>query len=119
MEEDQEEKDSSSDEAAHIIEDEDMEDSPPDTPEFWIPDRNDDDANFVRGKRDSIPTKKYPEVVSEVTIDCSREEKVFQRYGQGWYGDTDFVSRRQVLVRLWCVYVHTYIHMLYVCVYVM
>jgi hypothetical protein len=37
-------------EAAKIIEDEDMEDSPPDTPEFWMPDRNDEDTNFVRGK---------------------------------------------------------------------
>ena len=99
MEEDEEERDFSSDETAKIIEDDDMGDSPPDTPELWMPDRNDEDTNFVRGKRDAIPTKKYPQVASEVTVDCSREEKSFQRYGQGWYGDTDFVSRRQVLAR--------------------
>ena len=27
------------------------------------------------------------------------EKKDFQRSGEGWYGDTDFVSHRQVLVR--------------------
>ena len=59
MEEDQE-RDSSSDEERHIIEDEDMEDSPTDTPELWMPDRNDEDTKFVRENRDPIPTKKYP-----------------------------------------------------------
>ena len=59
MEEDEEERDFSSDETAKIIEDDDMGDSPPDTPELWMPDRNDEDTNFVRGKRDAIPTKKY------------------------------------------------------------
>jgi hypothetical protein len=33
------------------------------------------------------------------TVDCSREETVFQRSGQGWYGHTDFLSRKQVLTR--------------------
>jgi hypothetical protein len=33
-----------------------------------MPDRNDDDTNFVRGNRDSIPTKKYPEAASEVSL---------------------------------------------------
>jgi len=36
VEEDQE-RDSSSDEEGQIIENEDMEDSPPDTPELWRP----------------------------------------------------------------------------------
>ena len=58
MEEDQE-RVSSSDEERQIIEDEDMEDSPTDIPELWMPDRNDEDTKFVRGKRDTIPTKKY------------------------------------------------------------
>jgi hypothetical protein len=77
MEEDQEERDSSSDEAAQIIEDEDMEDSPPDTPELWMPNRNDDDANFVRGKGDAIPTKKYPQAASEVLI-VQERKKLFK-----------------------------------------
>ena len=60
MEEDQE-RDSSSDEERPIIQDEDMEDSETDIPELWIPDRNDEDTKFVRGQGDAIPTKKYPE----------------------------------------------------------
>ena len=59
MEENQE-RGSSSDEERQIIEDEDMEDSPTDIPELWMPDRNNEDTKFVRVKRDAIPTKKYP-----------------------------------------------------------
>ena len=73
MEEGQE-RDSSSDEERQIIEDEDMEDSPPDTPELWMPDRNDEDAKFVRGKRDDIPTKKYPQTASELSIVQERKK---------------------------------------------
>ena len=58
-EEDQE-RDSSSDEERPIIQDEDMEDSPTDIPEVWILDRNNEDTKFVRGQGDAIPTKKYP-----------------------------------------------------------
>ena len=54
------ERDSSSDEERQIIEDEDMEDSPTDIPELWMPDRDETDQKFVRDKRDAIPTKKYP-----------------------------------------------------------
>jgi hypothetical protein len=43
MEEGQE-RDSSSDEERVLIEDEDMEDSPVDTPGLWIPERNEDDT---------------------------------------------------------------------------
>ena len=43
MEEDQE-RVSSSDEERQIIEDEDMEDSPTDIPELWMPDRNNEDT---------------------------------------------------------------------------
>ena len=94
MEEGQE-RDSSSDEERHIIEDEDMEDSPTDTPEVWMPERNEDDTKFVRVFGDVIPTKNRAESSSEL----STEETDFQRSGQGWYGDTDFVSHRQVLAR--------------------
>ena len=52
MEEDQE-RDSSSDEERPIIQDEDMEDSATDIPELWIPDRNDEDTKFVRGQGDA------------------------------------------------------------------
>jgi hypothetical protein len=94
MEEGQE-RDSSSDETRVIIEDEDMEDSPTDTPELWMSERNEDDTKFVRAFGDVIPTKNRAQTSSEL----SREETDFQRSGQGWYGDTDFVSHRQVLTR--------------------
>ncbi len=67
MEEDQE-RGSSSDEERSIIVDEDMEDSPTDIPELWMPDRNNEDTKFVRGQGDAIPTKKWPESASEVSI---------------------------------------------------
>ena len=54
------ERDSSSDEERVLIEDEDMEDSPTDTPEFWMPERNEEDTKFVREFGDGIPTKKHP-----------------------------------------------------------
>jgi hypothetical protein len=57
MEEDQE-RDSPSDEEREIIQDEDMEDSATDIIELWIPDRNDEDTKFVRGQGHTIPTKK-------------------------------------------------------------
>jgi len=41
------ERDASSDEERHIIVDEDMQDSPTDTPEFWMPDRDEEDTKFV------------------------------------------------------------------------
>ena len=74
MEEDEEERDCSSDETAKIIEDDDMEDSPPDTPDLWMPDRNDEDTKFVRTNRDSIPTKKYPQEASELSIVQERKK---------------------------------------------
>ena len=49
MEQDQE-RDSSSDEERQIIEDEDMDDSPTDIPELSMTDRNDEDTKFVREK---------------------------------------------------------------------
>ena len=79
MEEDQE-RDSSSDEERQIIEDEDMEDSPTDTPDLWMPDRNDGDTKFVRAKRDAIPTKKYPQVASELSI-VQERGKSFSKIG--------------------------------------
>jgi hypothetical protein len=88
------ERDPSSDEERHIIVDEDMEDSPTDTPEFWMSDRDEEDKKFVRGKGDAIPTKKRPQTESQLSI-CSREETVFQRSGQGWYGHTDLFNMNQ------------------------
>jgi hypothetical protein len=43
-------RDSSSDEERVIIEDEDVEDSPTDTPELWMSERNEDDTKFVRAE---------------------------------------------------------------------
>ena len=59
MEEGQQ-RDSSSDEERQNNDHDDLEDSPTDTVELWMPDRNEEDTKFVRGKRDVIPTKKYP-----------------------------------------------------------
>jgi hypothetical protein len=66
MEEGQE-RDSSSDEERHIIEDEDMEDSPTDTPELWMAERNEDDTKFVRVFGDTIPTKNRAQAESELS----------------------------------------------------
>jgi hypothetical protein len=68
------ERDSSSDEERHIIVDEDMEDSPADTPEFWMSDRDEEDKKFVRGKGDAIPTKKRPQTESQLPIVQERKQ---------------------------------------------
>jgi hypothetical protein len=62
------ERDSSPDEQRHIIDDDDMEDSPTDSPDLWIPERNEEDTMFERVLRDVIPTKKNPETVSDLSI---------------------------------------------------
>jgi hypothetical protein len=76
MEEDQE-RDSSSDEQGHFIEDEDMEDSPTDTPELWMPDRDEQDQKFVRSRGETIPTKKHPQTVSQLSI-VQERKKIFK-----------------------------------------
>ena len=62
------ERDSSPDEQRHIIDDDDMEDSPTDSPDLWMPERNEEDTMFERALRDVIPTKRNPEAVSELSI---------------------------------------------------
>jgi hypothetical protein len=62
------ERDSSPDEQRHIIDDDDMEDSPTDSPDLWMPERNEEDTMFERSLRDAIPTKRNPQVVSELSI---------------------------------------------------
>ena len=59
MEEGQE-RDASPDEQGHVIDDDDDEDSPTDTPDLWISERNEEDTKFVRASMDAIPTKKHP-----------------------------------------------------------
>jgi len=76
------ERDSPSDEEREIIEDEDMEDSATDIPELWIPDRNDEDTKFVRGQGHAIPTKKCPQVASEVSI-VQERKKLFKNMVKG------------------------------------
>ena len=39
-----------------------------------MPDRNDEDTKFVRAKRDAIPTKKYPQTASELSIVQDRKQ---------------------------------------------
>ena len=50
----------SPDDHAHVIDDNDDEDSPTDTPDLWMPERNEEDTKFVRSSTDAIPTKTYP-----------------------------------------------------------
>ena len=67
------ERDSSPDEQRHIIDDDDMEDSPTDSPDLWMPERNEEDTMFERSLDDSIPTKKHPQTVSELSIGQQRK----------------------------------------------
>jgi hypothetical protein len=62
------ERDSSHDEQRHIIDDDDMEDSPTDSPDLWMPERNEEDTMFERVLRNTIPTKRNPKTVSELSI---------------------------------------------------
>jgi hypothetical protein len=69
------EGDSSSDEERQTIDDDDMEDSPTDSPDLWMPERNDDDTIFERALTDAIPTKKHPQAVSELSIVQQRKKQ--------------------------------------------
>jgi len=62
------ERDSSPDEQRHIIDDDDMEASPTDSADLWLPERNEEDTMFERALTDAIPTKKRPQSVSELAI---------------------------------------------------
>jgi hypothetical protein len=42
------ERDSSPDEQRHIIDDDDMESSPTDSADLWLPERNEEDTMFER-----------------------------------------------------------------------
>ena len=59
-----------------------MEDSPTDTPELWIPDRDEEEKKFVRSTGDDIPTKKHPQVVSELSI-VEQRKKLFKDVVKG------------------------------------
>ena len=56
MEEGQE-RDCSPDEERHIIDDDDIQDSPTDSPEFWMSERNEEDTKFVRELADAHPRR--------------------------------------------------------------
>jgi hypothetical protein len=58
MEEGQE-RDCSPDEEGHIIDDDDIQDSQTDSPELWIPERNEENTKFERALADAPPTKKH------------------------------------------------------------
>jgi hypothetical protein len=73
--------------------------SPTDTPDLWIPERNEEDIKFVCESIDGYYSDQKEPVASVGTVDCTTEEKVFQRTGEGWSGHTDFVTHRPVLVR--------------------
>ena len=59
MEEGQE-RDTSTDEEGHVIDEDDNEDSPTHSPDVWMPERNEDNTKFVRASGETIPTKKHP-----------------------------------------------------------
>ena len=61
------ERDASAVEEAHVIHDDDDDDenSVADTPDLWMPERNEEDTKFVRGSGESIPTKKHPQTVTK------------------------------------------------------
>ncbi len=68
MEEGQE-RDASAVDQGHVIDDDDDdEDSATDTPDLWMPERNEEDTKFVRPSTDAIPTKKHPQTVSELSF---------------------------------------------------
>ena len=97
MEEGQE-RDTSPDDHAHVIDDNDDKDSPTDTPHLWMPEK--------RGRHQVCENiggcysdQEAPTTSVGAVVDCSTSEKDFQRTGEGWYGHTDFVSHRQILVR--------------------
>jgi hypothetical protein len=81
MEEGQE-RDSSSDEQRHIIGDGDMEDSPTDSPDLWMSERNEADTMFERALRDVIPSKRHPPTVSELSI-VEQRKKLFKDLVKG------------------------------------
>ncbi len=92
------ERDSSSDEG-QIIEDEDMYGGLTNGYPRALDDRQKRHRHPVRERKGRCYSDQETPVGGVSTVDCSREETDFRRYGQGWYGDTDFVSHRQVLVR--------------------
>jgi hypothetical protein len=80
------ERDSSPDEQRHIIDDDDMEASPTDSADLWLPERNEEDTMFERALTDAIPTKKRPQSVSE------QPDQARILHGRGntrWYREAD------------------------------
>ena len=98
------------------------------------PDRNDEDTKFVRGKGDAIPTKKYPEAASELSI-VQERKKLFKDMVRGGMETTDCFStvtetmgKKLVRTRSYG-FMYPYIHMcmcvcvcvcvcMYICIYV-
>ena len=86
MEEGQE-RDTSPDDQGHIIDDDDNEDSPTNTPDVWMTERNEKDTKFVRVLTDAIPNKKHQWRQCRNSR-LFKRGKIFQRTGEGWYGHT-------------------------------
>lgn len=77
------ERDASAVEEAHVIDDDDDdENSAADTPDLWMPERNEKDTKFVRPSTDAIPTKKHPQPASELSI-VQRRKKLFKELVKG------------------------------------
>jgi len=58
------------------------EDSPTDTTELWMPERNEEDIKFERASTDTIPTKKHPQSVSQQSI-VQQRKKTFKDLVRG------------------------------------
>ena len=82
MDEGQERVDSSVEQGHVIDDDDDDEDSVTDTPDLWIPEKNEEDTKFVRPSTDAIPTKKYPHPESELSI-VQQRKKLFKELVKG------------------------------------
>jgi hypothetical protein len=80
------ERDSSPDEQRHIIDDDDMEASPTDSADLWLPERNEEDTMFERALTDAIPTKKRPQSVSEQP---DQARILHDRGNTRWYREAD------------------------------
>jgi hypothetical protein len=67
-------RDCSPNEERHIIDDDDIQDSPTDSQDLWMSERNEEDNKFERVLADAPPTKKHPQVVSELSIVQQRKK---------------------------------------------
>jgi hypothetical protein len=74
------------------------------SPELWMPERNEYDTKFVRVLADAPPTKKHPQSVSELSI-VQQRKKLFKDLVKGG-NETQTLSYINI-----CIYIYEYIYM--------